>query len=113
MESNLIAFLSVILVIALLAIIPAYVMYFASLYYFGKSMRESHPEIYSRYEKFSFFAQSYSALQAIRSNPDLVRQLDPDVLDQLRRTYRYLVIGASCFMILLLAGLGISVASKA
>jgi hypothetical protein len=107
-----IAFLSVIVVISLMAIIPTYVAYFASLYEFGKSLQESHPDIYSRYAGSSVFTRAYSALEAIRADPELLRQLDPDVAAQLHRTYRNLLVGLICFMILLFAGLGISLDPK-
>ncbi len=107
-----IALLSVIFVIALMAIIPAYIAYFASLHEFGKSLQESHPDIYSRYTGSTGLSRAYSALEAIRADPELLRQLDPDVAAQLRQTYRWLIIGLICFMILLFTMLGTSLVPK-
>jgi hypothetical protein len=108
-----IALLNVLFGLSLLAAIPAYALYFISLHHFGKSLQQQHPDLYSRFGSESHLNQSYAALRAIRQDPVLSAQLEPPVAAQLKQTYRYLVIGLGCFMVLLFAGLAGSVIAKA
>ena len=107
--------LNILFLVGLVAMLPAYVMYFVALDHFGRSLRSAHPEIYAQVApvRGSSFARNYGALNALRSNPALAAQLEPSVAAELRSTYRYLVVGLGCFMVVLFTFLGSSVIAKA
>ncbi|GAB3312855.1 hypothetical protein [Luteimonas notoginsengisoli] len=106
--------LPIIFLLALVAIIPLYAMYFSSLQDFGKEFQRLHPKIYVQLvgaEPPSFFTSSrtYKLFRAIQTGMDLGEPLDPVLLSAYRSTRKHLWLGLSCFMILLFAGLGDSV----
>ena len=101
--------------IGLVVMLPAYALYFSALGKFTKSLRDKHPEIYARFA--GGYAESmtggYAALEALRADSELASKLDPSVAGELREAYRYLVIGAAAFMVVLFAFLGNSLVAKA
>ena len=109
------AILNAVFALGLTVMVPAYVMYFTALRRFSKSLRTQHPDIYSRvsFGRVGVLAGGYAALESLRADKALASQLDPAVARELRDTYRYLVAGAACFMVVLFAGLGSSLIAKA
>ncbi|UXL29813.1 hypothetical protein [Stenotrophomonas maltophilia] len=109
------AIFETIFVLALLAIVPVYIMYFTALHYFGRALADKHPDIYARLipHEMTGLSGSYLALQALQKDKPLLATLNSSVQDQFQSTYRYLLIGMSGFMVMLFAGLASAVISKA
>ncbi|TZF86962.1 hypothetical protein [Cognatilysobacter lacus] len=107
--------LNIVFMLGALVMLAVYIMYFTALHHFGRSLQAAHPQLYARFSgvRGSVFARNYAALQAIRQNPAIVAELQPSVAAEMRDTYKYLVIGVSCFMVVLFAGLGSSLIAKA
>ena len=108
--------LATLFLLALVAIIPLYVMYFSVLLDFGKDFQRLHPNIYVRLvgaDPPSFFSSSraYKLFRAVQSGKDLGEQLEPALLASYRSTRKYLLAALSCFMVLLFAVLTDSVIS--
>ena len=101
--------------LALLVMLPVYIMYFTALYYFGRALADTHPEVYARLIPLGTtgFSAGYLALHALQRDKTLLASLDNTVQDQFRSTNRYLLIGVGSFMIMLFAGLAGAVISKA
>ena len=104
-----------IFVVALLVVLPVYVMYFTELHYFGRYLKDQHPDIYAKFSSqgTTGLSTSYLALNAAQKDKAFLASLSPTVQEQFRSTNRYLYIGAISFLIMLLAGLVGAVISKA
>ena len=110
-----IAALDIIFFLALLFILPIYVMYFTALYDFGKNLAAQHPDVYAKLTPLGTpqLAGSYLALVRLQKDKALLSSLSPPVQDQFRSANRYLLLGALGFLILVLAGVCGAVMSKA
>lgn len=109
--------LKVIFLLALVAILPLYAMYFSSLLDFGKEFQRLHPSLYVQLVGAgppSFFSSSrtYRLFQAVQTGKGLSEPLDAALLSTYRSTRKYLLLGLSCFMVLLFAGLTESLISE-
>lgn len=108
------ALLQTTFLLAFAAIVPLYAMYFTSLLHFGKEFRRLHPSLYTRLvgaDPPSFFSanRTYRLFRAVQTGKNLGQPLDPSLVAAYRSTRRYLLLGLSCFMVLLFAGLSESV----
>jgi len=102
--------LKIIFLLALLAILPLYAMYFLSLLHFGKEFQRLHPSLYAQLVGAgppSFFSsnRTYRLFRAVQTGKDFSEPLAPALLAAYRSTRRYILLGLSCFMVLLFAGL--------
>lgn len=102
-----------IFLLALAVILPLYAMYFISLHRFGKEFRQFHPGLYEKLlatgrPSLSPVNGNYRAFQAIQSGKVSVEALNPLVLSSYRLARKRLLLGLSCFMVLLFSGLAIS-----
>ena len=100
--------------LAFVAIVPLYAMYFSVLLDFGKDFQRLHPDLYARLvgaSPPSFFSSSrtYKLFRAVESGKDFGEPLQPALLASYRSTRRYLLAALSCFMVLLFSGLAHSV----
>ena len=110
------ALLPAIFLLAFIAIVPLYAMYFSSLLSFGKEFQRLHPDLYAQLvgaDPPSFFTPSrtYRLFRVVQAGKDVGQSLDPALLAAYRSTRKYLLLGLSCFMVLLFAGLTESVIS--
>ena len=102
-------------ILSLLVMVPVYVMYFTALHYFGRALVKEHPDIHARITGRDSFglASSYTALQKLQKDKELLVGLTPTVQEQYQSARRYLLIGTFSFMACLFAFLVSSVISKA
>jgi len=102
--------------LALIAIVPLYAMYFSSLLSFGKDFQRLHPDLYAQLvgtdpPSFLSSSRTYRLFRAIQIGKDISEPLNPALLLSYRNTRKYLLLGLSCFMVLLFAGLTESLVS--
>ena len=102
-----------IFVLALAAIVPLYAMYFISLRRLGKDFKLLHPDAYEKLiavgpPSLLPSNSSYRVFQAIQAGKVSGEVLDPAVLFSYNITRKRLLLGLSCFMVLLFSGLAIS-----
>ncbi|MDR7132846.1 ABC-type glycerol-3-phosphate transport system permease component [Lysobacter niastensis] len=109
--------LATLFLLAFIAIVPLYAMYFSVLLDFGRDFQRLHPDLYERLigaDPPSFFSSSrtYKLFRAVQSGKDVGEPLQPALLASYRSTRKYLLAALSCFMVLLFSGLADSFMSS-
>ena len=109
--------LATLFLLAFIAIVPLYAMYFSVLLDFGRDFQRLHPDLYVRLigaDPPSFYSSSrtYKLFRAVQSGKDVGEPLQPALLASYRSTRKYLLAALSCFMVLLFSGLADSFMSS-
>ena len=109
--------LATLFLLAFVAIVPLYAMYFSVLLDFGRDFQRLHPDLYTRLigaDPPSFFSsnRTYKLFRTVQSGKDVGEPLQPALLASYRSTRKYLIAAISCFMVLLFSGLADSFMSS-
>ena len=111
-----ITLLKTLFLLAFVAIVPLYAMYFTVLLEFGKDFQRLHPSLYARLigaapPSFLSSNRTYRLFRAVQSGNELGEPLAPALLASYRSTRKYLLAALFCFMVLLFAFLAESLIS--